>query len=133
VKADAATGVITVERRAEGGVQVLVSRMPALITMLEDTNVMRRGTLADALRSARAEVIKWTAADAGITDLVKCGLRGSPTVVKKVFAPSAREEKAHQIGVANRSWDQLAEDLMAEIFARNPAIEADLVRHAEGL
>ncbi len=133
VNADAASGVLTVERRAEGGVQVLASRLPALITMLEDTNVMRRGTMADALRSARAEVIKWSATDAGITDALKCGLRGSPTVVKKVFAPSAREEKAHQIPVADRSFDNLAEDLMSEIFARNPAIETDLIRRAEGI
>ncbi len=132
VNADSATGVITVERRAEGGVQVLASRLPALITMLEDTNTMRRGTMADALRSARAEVIKWSAVDAGITDTLKCGLRGSPTVVKKVFAPPARDKKAHQIPVINRSFAELAEDLMTEIFARNPAIEADLVRRAEG-
>ena len=133
VNADSATGVITVERRAEGGVQILASRLPALITMLEDTNVMRRGTMADALRSARAEVIKWSAVDAGITDALKCGLRGSPTVVKKVFAPAAREQKAHQLPVVDRSFDELAEDLMAEIFGRNPAIEGDLIRRAEGL
>ena len=32
---------ITVERRAEGGVQVLKTALPCLITMLEDTNEMR--------------------------------------------------------------------------------------------
>ncbi len=41
----------------------------------------------------------WSAADAGITDLLKCGLRGSPTVVKRVFAPTPRAEKAKQIEV----------------------------------
>ncbi len=75
------------ERRAEGGVQVLATRLPVLITMLEDSNEIRRGTMGDALRAARAEIIKWSAEDAGIPELSQCGLRGSPTVVKKVFAP----------------------------------------------
>ena len=58
-------GSITVERRAEGGVQVLSTKLPCLITMLEGTNEIRRGTIADALRAARAEIVIWSAADAG--------------------------------------------------------------------
>jgi electron transfer flavoprotein beta subunit len=37
-------GHITVERRAEGGVQVLSTRLPVLITMLEGVNEIRRGS-----------------------------------------------------------------------------------------
>ena len=80
---------IEVERRAEGGVQVLRTRLPCLITMLEGTNEMRRGSMIDALRAARATIVKWSAQDAGIEDIAKCGLRGSPTMVKRVFAPDA--------------------------------------------
>jgi electron transfer flavoprotein beta subunit len=130
---DPNSGAIVVERRAEGGVQVLATRLPVLITMLEDTNEIRRGRMGDALRAARAEIVKWSAADAGISEVGKCGLRGSPTVVKKVFAPSARAEKAHQIAVAERSFDDIAEDLMQEIFTRQPAIEAEFIRRAEGM
>src|SRR5450631_2100193 len=83
---DAKARTITVARRAEGGVQVLATRLPVLMTMLEDSNEIRRGTMADALRAAQAEIVKWSVAEAGIPDLSLCGLRGSPTVVKKVFA-----------------------------------------------
>ena len=51
--------------------------------MLEGSNVVRRGKIDDALRAARAEIVTWNAKDAGIEDLQLCGLRGSPTVVKK--------------------------------------------------
>jgi electron transfer flavoprotein beta subunit len=129
---DPEAGELTVERRAEGGVQVLKSKMPALITMLEATNEVRRGTMTDAFRAARAEVVKWSAADAGITDLSKCGLKGSPTVVKRVFAPQARAEKAHLVDVAAMKNDEAGEALMAEIFKRLPAIEDELQKHAAG-
>lgn len=129
---DVKTLTIVAKRRAEGGVQVLQSRLPALVTMLEGSNEMRRGSLSSALSAATAEIVTWSAADAGIEDVTKCGLRGSPTVVKRVFAPSPRSEKAAQIAVARRSADDIAGELMAEIFKRQPNVEADLIRFASG-
>lgn len=123
---DPETRAITVERRAEGGTQILQTRLPCLVTMLEGSNDIRRGTLDDALRAARAEIVTWSATDAGIEDLTKCGLRGSPTVVKRVFAPTARQEKATTIGEPGDSARDLADSLIAEIFARKPALEGAL-------
>jgi electron transfer flavoprotein beta subunit len=120
---------IEVERRSEGGVQLLRSRLPCLITMLEGTNDIRRGSLADALRGARAPIAKWNAQDAGIEDLSRCGLRGSPTIVKRVFAPSPRTEKAKLIDVSGRS---LADALIEEIFTQQPKLESELIAQASG-
>ena len=120
---------IEVERRAEGGMQVLRSRLPCLITMLEATNDIRRGSLADALRAARATVVKWSAQDADVEDIAKCGLRGSPTIVKRVFAPSPRAEKATLIEVGR---GPPAEALIDEIFKRQPKLESELVALANG-
>jgi electron transfer flavoprotein beta subunit len=120
---------IEVERRAEGGVQVLRSRLPCLITMLEATNEIRRGSLAEALYAARATIVTWSAQDAGVEDISKCGLRGSPTIVKRVFAPSPRTEKAKLIEVGPRPP---AEALIEEIFQRQPKLEGDLVALARG-
>ncbi len=132
VELDPELGRITVERRAEGGVQVLSTRLPVLVTMLEGTNEIRRGTLDDAFRAARAKIVTWNAADAGITDLTQCGLRGSPTIVKKVFAPPPRAEKAYQIVTADLSMEALGEAVMEEIFKRQPALEGDLMRFSAG-
>lgn len=123
---------ITIERRAEGGVQVLKTRLPCLITMLEATNEMRRGTMADALRAARAEIVTWSAADAGIDDLTKCGLRGSPTVVKRVFAPAARAEKAALVELSGKDAAASADALIDAVFARTPSLEADMARLSAG-
>ncbi len=93
---------------------------------------MRRGAFEDALRAARADVITWSAKDAEIEDLTKCGLKGSPTIVKKVFAPAPRSEKAAFVEPEKAAADS-AEALIAAIFARHPALEADMTKLASGL
>jgi electron transfer flavoprotein beta subunit len=115
---------IDVERRSEGGVQLLRTKLPCLITMLEATNEMRRGSMADALRAARATIIKWSAQEAGVEDLGKCGLKGSPTIVKKVFAPPPRAIKAKLVEPAADT--SIPDALIAEIFKQQPSLEAKL-------
>lgn len=129
---DLTTGTIALARRAEGGVQELSTRLPALITMLEASNEVRRGSLPDALRAARAQIVVWSAAQAGITEMTKCGLRGSPTVVKRVFAPPARAQKAEQIATANKRNVEMAEALIERLFDRRPTLEPELLRMAAG-
>jgi electron transfer flavoprotein beta subunit len=131
VDIDAETRTIKLERRSEGGVQLLQSKLPCMITMLEGSNVVRRGRIDDALRAARAEIVTWSAKDAGIEDLQLCGLRGSPTVVKKVFAPAARAEKAAQVEL-KPTPQETADSLIEAIFAKTPAVEADLAKLAAG-
>jgi Electron transfer flavoprotein, beta subunit len=119
---------ITVERRAEGGVQVLSTALPCLVTMLEGTNKVRRGTMADMLRAARTDIPTWSAAVAGIADTGLCGLRGSPTVVKKVFAPQPRKEKAKLIAVEGNAPDDLAAAALETLFAADARLEETLFR-----
>lgn len=129
VSLDSGARSIEVERRSEGGVQHLRSRLPCLITMLEATNEIRRGSLTEALRAARAAVVKWSAQDAGVEDISKCGLKGSPTIVKKVFAPPARAQKATIVGTSDQPP---AEALIAEIFKGRPKLESELAALARG-
>ncbi|MGY4343194.1 electron transfer flavoprotein alpha/beta subunit [Bradyrhizobium sp. LM2.9] len=60
--------------------------------------------------------------------MAKCGLRGSPTVVKRVFAPSARAEKATWVEAA----EQPAQALIDAMFKRNPTLETELAQLARG-
>src|SRR6266704_393320 len=126
---DLVARTIEAERRSEGGMQMLRTRLPCLITMLEATNEIRRGAMKDALRAARATIVKWSAQDAGVEDIAKCGLRGSPTIVKKVFAPPPRAEKAALVDFGSRPP---AEALIEDIFKRQPKLEAELVALARG-
>jgi electron transfer flavoprotein beta subunit len=129
VAIDLEARTIEVERRSEGGVQVLRSTLPCLITMLEGTNEVRRGSMINALNAARATVVKWSAQDAGVEDIAKCGLRGSPTVVKRVFAPTPRAEKAALVDPAGRPP---ADALIEEIFKLRPKLEDDMFELARG-
>jgi electron transfer flavoprotein beta subunit len=97
--------------------------------MLEATNEIRRGAMKDALRAARAPIVKWSAQDAGVEDISKCGLRGSPTIVKRVFAPSPRAEMAVLIDFAGRPP---AEALIEDILKRQPKLESELAALARG-
>ena len=129
VECDPARREIVVERRSEGGVHVLKTRLPCLITMMEGSNVVRRGAMKDALRAARAEIVTWSAKEAGIEDIAKCGLKGSPTVVKKVFAPPPRSERAILVEPGETA-PQAAESLIDTLFKRQPALEQDLIKSA---
>ena len=114
---------IVVHRRAEGGVQVLQSRLPCLITMLEGANVIRFASMDDMFRAARCNIVEWDHKAAGIDEPVRCGLKGSPTVVKKVFAPQPRSGKAEMID--GNTGDAVA-TLLASLAAKHPALAAEL-------
>ena len=127
---DAQAREITVQRRAEGGVQVLKTKLPCMVTMLEGSNAIRRGSMPSVLRAARQPIATWNAAAAGIEDVTRCGLRGSPTVVKKVFAPKPRADKAKLIAVANRGTADIANDAVEAIFAAAPKLHTDMLGRA---
>lgn len=114
---DPEADTIVVHRRAEGGVHVLSTELPCLITMLEGSNSIRFASMDDMFRAARAEVTVWSAAEAGIEDQTRCGLRGSPTVVRKVFAPKPRQEKAKLIDTAGLAAPEAAPRIIDTLLA----------------
>ncbi len=115
---------IVEHRRAEGGVQVLKTARPCMLTLLEDTNHIRFGSMADAFRAARSPLTEWSATDAGVPDIGQCGLRGSPTVVKKVFAPSARTDKA--LPISGETPEAISRSLLDTMFSAHPGLQEDL-------
>ncbi|MGM9428508.1 electron transfer flavoprotein subunit beta/FixA family protein [Hydrogenophaga sp. MI9] len=119
---------LTVERRAEGGVQRLQTTLPSLITMLEGTNEMRFATMDDMLRAGRCQIRKWSKDDAGIEDITKIGLKGSPTIVSKVFAPKARSVRAEMQEVGDgTSVNDVCLNLLQKIFTTHPTLEQETV------
>lgn len=127
---DLEQGEIVVQRRAEGGVQLLKTRLPALVTVLEGINEMRFATLDDMFRAARYPLKVWNREQAGIEDVARIGLKGSPTVVAKVFAPQARRERAELIETQSSAPSDLAATLLAKLFTRYPQVKAQVERQA---
>jgi electron transfer flavoprotein beta subunit len=129
---DLAKERIVVERRAEGGVQVLETRLPALITMLEGSNEMRFGTTPNMFRAARATVRHWDRTSAGIEDIKFVGLKGSPTIVSRVFGPTPRAEKAVQIAFDPSNPDAAGAALLEKILAESPRAAKELAKRQPG-
>ncbi|MDR2128563.1 MAG: electron transfer flavoprotein subunit beta/FixA family protein [Burkholderiaceae bacterium] len=127
VEVDLPGRTITVERRAEGGVQVLKTTLPCLITMLENTNELRFAALPAMIHAAGYPVRKWNKEQAGIADVTKIGLKGSPTVVSRVFGPTPRSEKAEMLDLGTSSLRDVSLNLLQMIFTRHPTLEADLL------
>ncbi len=123
---------IVVERRAEGGVQVLETALPVLITMLEGTNELRFATTPDMFRAARAEIRTWDRTQTGIEDIKYVGLKGSPTVVSRVFGPTPRAERAVCIDLDPANPDAAAAALLDKVLAESPRAAKELARRRHG-
>jgi len=121
---------ILVERRAEGGVQVLKSTLPAVITMLEGTNEIRFADMPGMFRAARQEVRQWNR-DAISVDLTQVGLKGSPTVVAQVFGPKPKAIKAQRI--EGETPEAMADAFVERLFADFPHLEDAILEHLEQL
>jgi len=131
VELDLAQREITIHRRAEGGVQVMQTKLPCLITMLEGTNDMRFATMSNMFRAARYPLKLWDKDAAGIEDVSKIGLKGSPTIVSKVFAPQAKTQRAEIIQSESNQPKDLAVTLLAKMFTKYPNLRAEIGKHAE--
>ena len=81
---------ITVKRSVEGGIQVIRGSFPALLTLELDFGKPRRGSLPLLIRSLRADIAAWNG-QALQADPRKLGLKGSPTWVRRIFSPPAKE------------------------------------------
>lgn len=127
---DAIKREIVIQRRAEGGVQVLQTRLPCLITMLEGTNEMRFATMENMFRAARHPIRVWDRAAAGIEDVSKIGLKGSPTVVSKVFAPKPNARRAEIIQAEGDEPRDLAVTLVGKLFTQHTKLGEAIVKQA---
>ena len=121
---------IQVQRRAEGGVQVLKTKLPCLITMLEGSNEMRFATMENMFRAARYPVKTWNKDAAGIEDASKIGLKGSPTLVSKVFAPKPKTVKAEMIDTESHEPRDIALTLVGKLFTQHPKLCDSIVKRA---
>ena len=79
----------TVKRLLEEGYEVCEIAFPALFTVVKEINEPRTPSIRGKMKAKSAEITVWTAEALGL-DPDKCGLKGSPTQVVKVFSPEHR-------------------------------------------
>lgn len=80
---------ITVERKTEGGRQVVQAQLPALITVEKELNDLRYASLPNMMNAAKYEPEIWNSQSLPF-DATQMGLKGSPTSVVRIFAPPTR-------------------------------------------
>ena len=107
---------MVVERLVEGGREIVESRLPAVITCTRDLNIPRYATFPNMVRAAQFQptILDKVALEIADDD-PNIGLRGSPTIVSKVWAPAPRQRgEAKRIDGSdpNRAAAELAELLL---------------------
>ncbi len=117
VEFDLAGRRIRVERMADGGIEVLEARLPAVLTVGREINEPRYASLPNMLRAARYQPRIWDRKTLEL-DETKIGLRGSPTIVSKVWAPPRRQRPpVIMLSNGDRDPDAVAADLLDRLIA----------------
>jgi len=80
---------ITVRRKLEGRKEIALARLPALLTVVREINFPRYPVVNQRLLAELAEIPTWTNAVLKLP-ADRIGLKGSPTNVKKIFAPERK-------------------------------------------
>jgi electron transfer flavoprotein beta subunit len=83
-------GYIVVQRLIEGGSETLQVSLPCMITAEKELNALRFSPLPDLIKAVKSSVQLLNSTNTTI-DPTQCGLKSSPTKVKRVFIPSKRE------------------------------------------
>lgn len=83
---DGAERLIKVRRKLEGRKEIVQAKMPACLTLVREINTPRYPAVPLRLESETAEIPVWDNKFLQL-DLTQLGLKGSPTNVKKIFAP----------------------------------------------
>ena len=107
-----------VHRKIEQGIEVLETRLPALLTVEKEIAAVKRAPLSNLINAARYKPELWTA-DAPVPfDIAQVGIKGSPTIVGKAFTPTPREAGAI-LSAAEKGLSQVVADALAMIVQAN--------------
>lgn len=88
---DLNTRTIIARHRFDDGIETVKARLPAVLTITEEANKPRKFTIDGMLRAKQAKIDVWDKAKIE-ADPNLLGLKGSPTIVKKVFPPPGRKQ-----------------------------------------
>lgn len=114
VEIDEKARQMTVHRKIEDGYEVLQSSLPCLLTVEKDINEVPYSPLPNMIRAARFNPVVWTVNDLEEVDRTQLGLKGSPTIVGKMFSPPKPEGGKRLEGNADQQVKQLVDILLTE-------------------
>lgn len=101
---------IRVQRLMDEGYDIVESPLPVLLTVVKELNQPRMPSLKGKMAAKKAVIQKMGMADIE-ADENSLGLKGSPTQVKKIFAPEMRAERKIIEGTPEEQVDMLIKEL----------------------
>jgi electron transfer flavoprotein alpha subunit len=88
---DLKSRTIVARHRFDDGIETVKAKLPAVLTITEEANKPRKFTLKGMLKAKNTKIELWDKNAIG-ADIELLGLKGSPTIVKKVFPPPGRKQ-----------------------------------------
>ncbi|MDQ0200284.1 electron transfer flavoprotein subunit beta/FixA family protein [Neobacillus ginsengisoli] len=84
-------GYAIVHRKLEDGYEVIKSTLPCLFSVEKTINEVPYSPFPNMLKAAKYQPVIWSVDDLEDIDIKQLGLKGSPTIVSKVWAPPPPE------------------------------------------
>lgn len=101
-----------VHRKTERGIEVLQTRLPALLTVEKEIAAIGRAPLPNLIRAAQYTPETWTASQPVAFDPALIGIKGSPTIVGKAYTPPPKKAggtlSVAEVGVQSAVFQALA-------------------------
>ncbi|WNS76961.1 electron transfer flavoprotein subunit beta/FixA family protein [Bacillus sp. DTU_2020_1000418_1_SI_GHA_SEK_038] len=98
---------VLLKRKIANGHQLIESQYPCLLTVAKEINDIEYSPMTNMIKAARYEPIIWTVNDLEDVDRSQLGLKGSPTIVGKMFTPPKPEGGKRLEGNADEQVMQL--------------------------
>lgn len=109
------------KRKIANGYQFIETQLPCLITVAKEINDIEYSPMTNMIKAARYEPIIWTVNDLENVDRSQLGLKGSPTIVGKMFTPPKPEGGVRLEGNTDEQVKQLLvllEDKKGLLFSK---------------
>jgi electron transfer flavoprotein beta subunit len=100
-------GVIVIHRKLEDGYEILQSSLPCLCSVEKEINDIPYSPLSNMIKAARYQPTIWSVDDLEDVDRKQLGLKGSPTIVAKVWPPEKPKGGEMLQGNTSNQIDQL--------------------------
>ncbi|MDZ5470544.1 electron transfer flavoprotein subunit beta/FixA family protein [Bacillus sp. 31A1R] len=105
---------VLIKRKIVNGYELLQVNMPCLLTVEKEINDIEYSPMPNMIKAARYKPIIWSVNDLNDVDKTQLGLKGSPTIVGKMFSPPKAEGGKRIEGTTDEQISRLMEVLMEQ-------------------
>lgn len=121
--------IIRVKREVEGGSEIFEGKLPALLTVELEMDTPRYASLPELVRALRQEIQVWGAKEIGGSP-ERLGLKGSPTMVRRIFSPPVRGGGLVFDSTENKT--QAVGDFVDSFFEKESELIKDILGEGKG-